>query len=85
MKTPIDNLAHAISCNSGGMTEEGHAHLLEAAKAVVALDLSRDEPSDEEIDKAYLELWPTFRNKVDLTKRICFSRGARWALSWRRK
>ena len=34
--TPIDNLAHAISCNSGDkITGEGFDHLLEAAKEVV--------------------------------------------------
>lgn len=31
----IENLAHAVSCNSGAMTEAGHAYLLEAAKEVV--------------------------------------------------
>lgn len=33
---PVENLVHAISCNSGAMTKEGHEHLLEAAKEVVA-------------------------------------------------
>lgn len=40
---PIENLAHAISANSGAMTEEGRAHLLEMAKEVVAWAKGPDE------------------------------------------
>jgi hypothetical protein len=32
---PIENLEHALACNSGGMTEAGHKHLIECAREVV--------------------------------------------------
>lgn len=30
----IDDLAHALACNSGGMSEAGHKHLMECAREV---------------------------------------------------
>jgi hypothetical protein len=71
---PIENLEHALACNSGEMTEAGHKHLMGCAKEVVEWWATRPTSKKEWLMAASLFV------RADHCK-AAFYKGAMWALT----